>query len=855
MRQHGRARSLVGSAFGNYLPQQLISATEVGSLFVARTPEQGSACLLRVLSLPPGAPEAEMEEHAARFLHAASQLQQIQHPYLLPLTDAGVVGEVPFLVWPLIAMRPLATIDGRVAPADALTAGRYLDEIAAALEHARGRGLIHGNLALEGIYAQRDGRLLVGDLGVRQLIELLRHDMQWHYLYTLTDPSAPEQTLGRRVQSATDVYLLACVLFRLLTGRQIYGGASREDVAHAHLHEPVPPLSVFRPDLPRALDGLLAAALAKEPGSRIQRPGELANAYHEIVAPGNTARVPFATAGPDFPQVGTPNRSPMSRPLTYGPFSPLVGGAGHSNGNGSRATRTPRPTGPPYDAGHNGATPNGSTSGGGWSNGAHPELPQPSPRLTRPPVLSGPAAPSRPLTTGGPPPSRPLTSGSPLPTSRPLSTGGPADPSRPRSTGRPMVPSQPMSQPRPPSQTMTYVRQPPTSQPMVPPRNMTAPPLPTGTGPVPPMRITAAPAGARGPIEPPRRSRRLLVIPLLIVLVAVGGGLALRASTGAAPAGGQVIFSDNPAGPAGTTSVLTILATAMPAPAQGSHYAAWLVNSKTEQVVPLGSLTPAQGNRTYSLSFLGATTGSPNLLAAGDTAEITVETGVVSAPAGRVVLAGSFPVHAFVHIGHLLIAYSTTPGGIGIMTGALRQVALVDTQARALLEASGAGDQVSVRCRAQNVVNIIEGRKGSDYQALSSVCLAAGVAPSGDGYGLFTAGAQAEPGYLDAAVLHASLAATQSDATPALQQHAQGVEVAIDNARSWLREALSDALALRVSPANQTQAKQLQTLADEAYQGTDTNGDGRVDPVQGEAGIATAYIETQRMATITLAPR
>lgn len=856
MRQHGTARNLVGSTFGSYLPQQLISATEVGSLFVARAPEHGSACLLRVLSLPPGVPEAELEEQAARFSRAASQLQQIQHAYLLPLVDAGVVGDVPYLVWPLIAMRPLATVDGRVAPVDPLTAGRYLDEIAAALEHAHQRGLIHGNLALEGIYAQRDGRLLVGDLGVRQLIELLRHDMQWHYLYTLTDPSAPEQTLGRRAHSATDVYLLACVLFRLLTGRQIYGGVTREDVAHAHLHEPVPSLTALRPDLPRGLDGLLAAALAKEPGSRIQRPGELANAYHDIIMPGDPTRIPFSTNGPALPPNGNPIASPMSRPLTYGPFTPAAGngnGTAYPLGNGARATGTPRQTGTPYDGsfGYGAATP-----AEGGANGAHPELPhpslpQPSPRLTRPPVMSRPAAPSRPLTTGGPPPSRPLT------------TGGPVAPSRPRTTARPMVPSQPLSQPHPPSQPMTFVRPYPISQPMVrppspsrpmAPQNPTAPPLPTGTGPVPPMRITAAPAGARGPIEPPRHNRRLALIPVLIVLIAVGGGLALRYFSGAAAPSGQVLFGDNPLAPAGITSALTISASGLAAPAPGSHYAAWLVNSATEQVLLLGSLAPTQDGKSYSLSFQGASTGTENLLTAGDTVEITVETGAVSAPAGHIVLAGSFPAHAFVHIGHLLVAFPTTPAGVGLMTGALRQAALVDAEAKALMAASNAGTQASVRCHAQNVVNIVEGSKGSDYRALPAACTALGIAPAGDGYGLLPANAQAG-NYLDGAAEHASLAATQSDATPAIQQHAQRLEVAVADAQGWLRDALADALALLASPGDQTQAKQLQTLAGEAYLGTDTNGDGRVDPVQGEAGIATAYAEAQQMATITLTPR
>lgn len=846
MRQHGRARSLVGSAFGTYIPQQLITATEVGSLFAARAVERESVCLLRVLSRPSGAAGAEMEEHTARFRQAAEQMRQIQHPYLLPLVDAGVVGEVPYLVWPLIAMRPLASMDGRVAPIDLDTAGRYLDEMAAALEHAHARGLVHGNLALEGIYAQGDGRLLIGDLGVRQLIELLRQDMQWHYLYTLADPSAPEQILGRRARSATDVYLLACALFRLLTGRQIFEGETREDVAHAHLHDPVPPLGMFRVDLPLGLDGLLAVALAKEPGNRIQRPGELANAFHEIVAPGDVTRIPFTTGGPTMPLSGAPGVIPMTRPLTYGPLP--SGGAGSSAspfGNGSRATGAPYRTGIPFTTSYGPAAraPEGSAG-----NGAHPELPQPSPRLTRPPVSSGPVPTSRPLINSGPPP-----------TSRPLVTSRPLYPSQSL--------SQPLSRPRTPSQPMTFVRVHPTSQPLVPQRNPSAPPMPTGTGPIPPMRITAAPARKHGSRGPSRGGLKLALIPLVIVLIAVGGGLTLRNFAGAASASGQVVFADNPQGPTGVTDALTISASSLGTPSQGSHYAAWLLDSHNEQVISLGPLVAAANGKSYSLSFSGASgsNGTPtNLLRAGDTVEITIETSTSSTPAGRVVLEGSFPPRAFVHIGHLLVAYPDVPGGIGILTDALRQTARMDAQAQALLKASGAGDQTSVRCYAQNVVNIIEGRKGSDYHALSPDCAALKIAPADDGYGLLTAAAQpgqssqsgqSEPGYLDAIVLHASLAATQPDATPTLRQHAQRVQVAVSDALGWVRAAQSAALALLASPGDQTQARLLQTLADQAYHGTDTNGDGRVDPVHGEAGIATAYIETQLMATITLSPR
>lgn len=408
---------------------------------------------------------------------------------------------------------------------------------------------------------------------------------------------------------------------------------------------------------------------------------------------------------------------------------------------------------------------------------------------------------------------------------------------------------------------MTFVRAPSTSQPMAPQRSLTAPPLPMGTGPVPPMRITAAPARKHGGRGPSRGGLKLALIPLLIVLIALGGGVVLRGFVGTAATSGQAIFADNPQGPAGVTDTLTITASSLGTPPQGSHYAAWLLNSRTEQVLLLGRLVASTDGKSYRLSFngeIGPNGKATNLLGAGDTVEITVETGSTAAPAGRVVLEGTFPPRAFVHIGHLLVGYPDTPGGIGILTGALQQAALADTQTQELVKASGAGDQASVRCYAQNIVNIIEGRKGSDYRALSPDCVALTIAPAGDGYGLLSAGAQStqsEPGYLDATVLHASLAATQPDATPAMRQHARRLEVAVSDALGWLRDAQKAALALLTAPGDQAQARQLQTLVSQAYHGTDTNGDGRVDPVKGEAGVATAYIEAQLMATITLSPR
>jgi serine/threonine-protein kinase len=90
------------------------------------------------------------------------------------------------------------------------------------------------------------------------------------------DYCAPEQIRGEAVSGQTDLYALGCVLFHCLAGRPPYRRDGDLAVIHAHLHEAPPAFSSVRSDLPRALDTVLAAAMAKNPEARYATGRELA---------------------------------------------------------------------------------------------------------------------------------------------------------------------------------------------------------------------------------------------------------------------------------------------------------------------------------------------------------------------------------------------------------------------------------------------------------------------------------------------------------------------------------------------------------------------------------------------------
>ena len=350
--------------------------------------------------------------------------------------------------------------------------------------------------------------------------------------------------------------------------------------------------------------------------------------------------------------------------------------------------------------------------------------------------------------------------------------------------------------------------------------------------------------------------RTLPLIPLIMILLIVGStiGIALllkgNNTSTASGATGLVTFFDGQNGSQGHTGAINIVIHGLNAPPAGSAYAAWLINEQSEQVTLLGTLTGTK--QTFSLSYIGEGNngqGSTNLLNSGEKFEITLEQGTVKLPTGKVILVGQFPPQAFAHIQHLLVSFPATPGKIGFLVGTLEQTHLLNIQADVLQGLTPGHNSVAIQCAAQSIIDVIQGLHGPDYRPLAGSCAAQNITATGDGFGLLIKG-----GYLDDATEHATFAITQPDATNAMRLHAGLMAIALSNIRGWVTTIEQDALQLLKNPTDSTKIQEIATLADDAYHGVDANGDGQIDPVAGEAGALTAYLQGQLMATLSLVP-
>ena len=155
---------------------------------------------------------------------------------------------------------------------------RIGQEIAAALDYAHNRGIIHHNLTPANIMFTTDKQTVVSDFGLARLMGGMEQ--------TLTGSSwrspayvAPEHVYGEHSDTRSDIYSLGAILFELLSGSPLHKtSAGPMEQLMRHISESVPSIHSLNPELPATVDPVFEKALEKEPQARYQTAGELMQA-------------------------------------------------------------------------------------------------------------------------------------------------------------------------------------------------------------------------------------------------------------------------------------------------------------------------------------------------------------------------------------------------------------------------------------------------------------------------------------------------------------------------------------------------------------------------------------------------
>ncbi len=206
-------------------------------------------------------------EFLARFQREAHAAAALNHPGVATVhdvgEDAGGGAAEPYLVMEYVAGRTLGQVlkDGALPVAQAAD---IVGQVLEALDHSHRHAIVHRDIKPANVMLTGGQKVKVVDFGIaKALSEAVTRLTGTGVAVGTPAYLAPEQINGAETDHRTDLYAVGCLLYELLTGRPPYTGDSPFSVMHQHLAaEPVPP-SRLRPELPPAVDEVIARALRK----------------------------------------------------------------------------------------------------------------------------------------------------------------------------------------------------------------------------------------------------------------------------------------------------------------------------------------------------------------------------------------------------------------------------------------------------------------------------------------------------------------------------------------------------------------------------------------------------------------
>ncbi len=313
----------VPARIGRYEIRRELGRGMMGVVYEALDPSLHRLVALKVVRLLFAVTDADKETFEKRFLSEARIAGHLSHPGIVVVHDVGRDPQTGmlYLALELLHGRTLAEMtseEGRLPWRKAL---EIVAAVARALHYAHAQGVIHRDIKPANIMVLPSGEPKIMDFGLAKIEAGADLTVAGQSVGTPLFMS-PEQVQGQKLDGRSDLFSLGSVLYTLLTGTRAFAAESVARIMNRVADHDPRVATALVPELPEAVDYLLARALAKEPADRYPDGRTMAEDLDDVLK----ARTPRHRAGwtPPPPAEGTVASSAPEPSLVELELQPVV---------------------------------------------------------------------------------------------------------------------------------------------------------------------------------------------------------------------------------------------------------------------------------------------------------------------------------------------------------------------------------------------------------------------------------------------------------------------------------------------------------------------------------------------------
>ena len=318
---------------GRYDIVRVLGKGAMGLVYEARDPNLDRRVAIKTIKVENLSAEASAD-YEARFRTEARSAARLQHPNIVSVYDSERHGDTAYLVMEYVQGDDLKQhLDGGKRYSLEQSLGMVRD-LLAALDYAHRQNIVHRDVKPANLLVEASGRVKLTDFGVARIQDSGEATRTKGSMVGTLKYMSPEQVQGLSVDARADLFAAGIVLYQLLTGKRPFDGEGEFAIIHQIVSQDPPPPSSINPQLPPALDAVVARALAKQRDHRFASAHDFALALQEASgqAPDPTIVPPFSSS--EFRGTGgTGSGVQRSRGGTGS-------GAGSRSGEGSGSTVT-----------------------------------------------------------------------------------------------------------------------------------------------------------------------------------------------------------------------------------------------------------------------------------------------------------------------------------------------------------------------------------------------------------------------------------------------------------------------------------------------------------------------------------